>query len=332
MNEPKISVVVPAYNIEKYISDCLISIQNQTYKNIEVIVINDGSTDGTLDVIKNTIQDDDRFIIIDQKNTGVSVARKNGIEKSTGEYIGFIDGDDTIEPNMFQRLIYNALKYNADISHCGHIVVYPNKKIPFYGTGKLTEQDNFTGLKDLLDGAFIEPGLCNKLFNRKLFKNINYDELKDIKNNEDLLLNFYLFSESQKSVHEDFCPYHYIQRAGSASNSQINEHQLFDPLKVISIIAEKVSDNRELFKIAYSRKIRQYIRIITAEIKNNPELKNKCKITHREFIKMLKQILTSDFCSIKLKIMSVWVALSPFTYMFVHKLHNKIKYKQEDIL
>lgn len=327
MNEPKISIIVPAYNIEKYIKNCLISIKNQTYKNLEIIVINDGSSDNTLDVIYNTIQNDNRFVIIDQKNTGVSIARKNGIEKATGEYIGFIDGDDTIEPDMYERLIRNAAQHNADISHCGYLIVNPdNTTTPHYGTEKRIEQDKFCGLKDLLDGNFIEPGLCNKLFHRKLFNNINYVEFENIKNNEDLLLNFYLFSDSEKSFYEDFCPYHYIQRKGSASNSELNEHQLFDPLKVISIIAENIKTNNELFSIAYSRKIRQYIKISTAEIKNNPELKNKCRLTLKEFRKMFRQILTSDFCSVKLKIMALWVMVAPSTYKIIHRLHNRIKY------
>lgn len=327
MIDPKISIVVPAYNLESYIAECLISIQKQTYRNIEIIVVNDGSTDKTLDVIHNAIAGDSRCIVISQNNAGVSTARKNGIAKATGEYIGFVDGDDTIEPDMYEKLMYNMLQYKADISHCGHLVVYPdNTTREFYGTGKISEQDNLTGMKDLLDGTFVEPGLCNKLFNRNLFVDINYDELSSIRNNEDLLLNFYLFAKAKKSIYEDFCPYHYIQREGSASNSKINEHQLYDPLKVISIICDITKNNITLFNIAYSRKIRQLIRIITAETKHNGELRIKCKQTHSEFKKILKQILFSDFCSIQLKLMSIWVAFSPWTYNLIHKLHNKIKY------
>lgn len=327
MNNPKISVIVPAYNIEEYIKKCLISIQNQTYKNIEVIVVNDGSTDKTLDIINNTILNDNRFIVINQNNTGVSTARKNGIEKASGDYIGFVDGDDIIEPDMFEKLLFNLLKYDAEISHCGYKMIFPDGKTEYYyNTGKIIEQDNLNGVKDLLQGTFIEPGLCNKLFMRNLFTSINFEEISCIKNNEDLLLNFHLFSKAEKSVYEDFCPYQYIQRNDSASNAKLNEHQLFDPLKVISIITENVTENKELFSIAYSRKIRQYIRISTAEVKNNPALLLKCRQTHKEFKKMLKEILSSDFISTKLKIMSLWVAFSPYTYKFVHKIHNKIKY------
>ena len=327
MSEPKISIIVPAYNIEKYIEKCLFSIQNQTYKNIEVIVVNDGSTDGTLNVITDFIKNDDRFIVINQPNSGVATARKNGIEKASGDYIGFVDGDDTIEPHMYEILILNAEKYSADISHCGYMIVNGNTKTPHYGTEKLTEQDNFTGMKDLLEGAFIEPGLCNKLFRCELFAYINYNVFENIKNNEDLLLNYYLFADSEKSVYNDICPYNYIQREGSASNAGVNEHMLFDPLKVISIIENEVSENRELFSIAYSRKIRQYIKISTADIKDNPGLKTKCKQTLKEFRKMIGQILSSDCCSIKLKVLAIWAAFFPYTYKLVHRLHNKIKYK-----
>ena len=327
MSEPKISIIVPAYNIEKYIKKCLFSIQTQSYKNIEVIVVNDGSTDGTLKVINEFVKNDDRFIVIDQPNYGVATARKNGIEKATGDYIGFVDGDDTIEPFMYEILISNAKKYNADISHCGYMIVNGNTKTPHYGTEKLIEQDNFTGVKDLLEGQFIEPGLCNKLFRSELFAYINYNVFENIKNNEDLLLNYYLFADSEKSVYKDFCPYNYFQRKGSAANSGVNEHMLFDPLKVISVIENEVSENKDLFSIAYSRKIRQYIKISTAEIKDNPELKEKCKQTLKEFRKMIGQIIRSDCCSIKLKVLAIWAALMPYSYKLVHRLHNKIKYK-----
>ena len=327
MTEPKISIIVPAYNVENYIENCLISIRNQTYKNIEVLVVNDGSSDNTLDIILDFIKTDERFIVINQINSGVAIARKNGIKNATGDYIGFVDGDDTIEPNMYETLVSNAEKYNADISHCGYMIVTGTAKTPHYGTEKLIEQNNFTGIKDLLEGAFIEPGLCNKLFRCELFAYINYNVFENIKNNEDLLLNYYLFADSEKSVYKDFCPYNYIQREGSAANSGINEHFLFDPLKVIKIIEKEVSENKELYSIAYSRKIRQYIKISTAEIKDNPPLKAKCKQTLKEFRKMICKIIRSDCCPTKLKVLAIWAAFSPYTYKLVHRLHNKIKYK-----
>ena len=131
------------------------------------------------------------------------------------------------------------------------------------------------------------------------------------------------------SVYYDFCPYIYVYRADSASNSKLNEHQLFDPLIVITEICNCVKNNDELFSIAYSRKIRQYIRISTANVKENKKLKQKCRQTLSVFKKMITAVISSPFISKKLKIMALWAALSPYTYGLIHTIHNKIKYKQE---
>ena len=327
MNSPKISVIVPAYNIENYIKKCLVSILEQSYRNIEVIVVNDGSKDNTPGKIKEIAASDERVIVINQENAGVSAARQNGINASSGEYIGFVDGDDCIDPDMYEKLIADILKNDADIAHCGYKKIFTGKPTEYYyNTEKRITQNNTQGLRDLLTGEFVEPGLCNKLYKRSLFDKIDFDKINDIKNNEDLLLNFYLFSNSQKSVYYDFCPYNYVYRADSASNAKVNEHQLFDPLKVITEICDCLKNNDELFGIAYSRKIRQYIRISTASVKDNKELKQKCRQTLSVFRKMIKEVISSAFISKKLKIMSIWAAFSPCTYALVHTMHNKIKY------
>ena len=124
-----ISIIVPAYNIEKYIGRCLDSILNQTYKNIEVIVVNDGSSDSTGSIIDDYSRKDDRVKPFHKENGGVSSARILGVNHAIGDYIGFVDGDDYVEPEMFEHLLNNALKYNADISHCGYQMVFPNGRI-----------------------------------------------------------------------------------------------------------------------------------------------------------------------------------------------------------
>lgn len=215
MNENSlISVIVPAYNVEKWLSRCLDSILNQTYKNIEIVVIDDGSKDNTKSLIDEYSHKYKNIISVYQENQGVSYARVNGIKKANGEWIGFIDSDDEIELDMYEMLLKNALRYQADISHCGYQMVFENKINYFYNTGHIVIQDNLTGLKDLLEGKFIEPGLCNKLFHKKLFKDLLDNDVMDlsIKINEDLLRNYYLFKESHLSVFEDQCKYTYINK------------------------------------------------------------------------------------------------------------------------
>lgn len=233
-----ISVIVPVYNLENYIVRTLDSILSQTYKNIEVIVVDDGSTDSSAKIIDDYADlYRDVIKILHIKNSGVSVARMKGVLAAKGDWIGFTDGDDVIEPDMYERLFDNAQKYNADISHCGYQMVFSNGRINyFHNTDKIRIQDKDTGIKDLLDGSIVEPGLCNKLYKSSLFSDF-FDKVDlNIKINEDLLWNYYLFLKSKKSVFEDFCPYHYIVRMTSASRQKLNKNLIFYPIKVLSLI------------------------------------------------------------------------------------------------
>lgn len=233
-----ISIIVPAYNVGNFIRETIESILNQTYNKIEIICINDGSTDNTLQVLKFLAASDSKIKVYSKKNEGVTKARQFGVEQAKGEYIGFVDADDKIEPNMFEVLYNNAQKYNADISHCGHDIVWlDGRKDFFYNTGRLVHQGKVSGIKALLSGSF-EPGLWNKLYKRTLLYNLFHSEIMDcsIKINEDLLMNYYLFKDANSTVLEDVCLYHYIKREGSASSSGWNKDLVWDPIKVRQII------------------------------------------------------------------------------------------------
>ena len=115
IKKPKISIIIPAYNVEKYIGECLLSIIKQTFKELEIIIINDGSTDRTEEIIK-LFKKDKRIVIINQKNKKQGGARNTGLKIAKGEYIGFIDSDDWIEHNYYEELYKAILKYNADIA------------------------------------------------------------------------------------------------------------------------------------------------------------------------------------------------------------------------
>lgn len=244
-----ISVIVPTYNVESTIIRTLDSILAQTYSEIEVIVVDDGSTDRTGEVIDDYAAQHGRIVSIHTENYGVTAARLTGIARASGEWIGFVDGDDEIEPDMYERLFNNAQKYNAQISHCGYQMQFSDGRIHyFYNTGLLVKQDKTTALRELLSGSRIEPGLCNKLFHKNLFHSLPHGENVDtsIKINEDMLMNFYLFSAAETTVFEDWCPYHYIVREGSASRSKLNENKIYDPIKVKRTILFAVEDELKI--------------------------------------------------------------------------------------
>lgn len=315
-----ISVVVPAYNIEKYIERCIKSILSQTYSNIEIIIVDDGSTDDTACIIDEYALKDPRITPIHKKNGGVSSARTEGINRATGEWIGFVDGDDVIEENMYEKLINNAKKYNADISHCGYQMIFPDGHIDYYYNTKCIEvQDNTKALEELLSGRKIDPGLCNKLFKKSLFNDsIDYESLNKIKINEDLLLNYYLFKNSNLAIYEDFCPYHYILRKGSAAVSK-NIHHCIDPLFVITTIKEELSNNLELYPTIYSRYLYQLI---------NTSTQKEFDLEKKKALNLLRNEIKNgniNLCkSTKLKLMVIAVAYTLPLYRVVRKIYDMV--------
>lgn len=236
-----ISVVVPVYNVAEDLPRCLDSILAQSYLNIELIAVDDGSSDESGTILDKYAQLHPNIHVIHQENDGVTSARLRGAAEASGEWIGFVDGDDEIEPDMYERLLRNALEYGAEISHCGYQMCFPDGRVNyFHNTGILEKQDKATALRELLSGDKIEPGLCNKLFHKSLFDGLVMP--LDIRINEDLLMNFYLFSQVKQTVFDDWCPYHYIVRSTSASRAALNDHRIYDPIRVKEIILESTSD------------------------------------------------------------------------------------------
>lgn len=322
----KISIIVPAYNIADYIENTIQSICKQTYSNLEIIIVDDGSEDDTPKVIDELSERDERIKVIHKENGGVSSARFCGITFATGTWIGFVDGDDYIEPQMYEVLMDNAKHYQADISHCGYQMVFPSRVDKYYGTGRIVEQDNQSGIKDLIEGNFIEPGLCNKLFHVNLFEDLRKPGIFDmtIKINEDLLMNYYLFRKSKKSVFIDECYYHYILRKGSAATSRINENKLKDPLKVLKIIQRETMEQTEIKYAVNRRIIWRLIAVSTMPLNRQRQLiKTYRHQARKELRNMRLQILREPYDK-KTKIISIWVGFWPMSYMWIYAMYAKI--------
>ncbi len=284
----RVSVIVPVYRVEAYLCRCLDSILAQTYTDLEVILVDDGSPDGCPAICDDYARRDPRVRVIHQANGGVTRARFAGIRAATGDWIGFVDGDDYIESDMYRQLMDNARKYNVDISHCGYRMVFPNREDYYYNSGQLREQDRTGGLKDLLEGSQVEPGLCNKLYRRSLIQPLLDSGLEEmgIRINEDLLMNYYLFSAAERSVFEDVCPYHYIVRTGSAANTRNRECHVTDPIRVGSILCKETEGNAVLQPYAMRLYARRLISGVTQ--KSFPELAKNAK---RELRKLNKRLL-----------------------------------------
>ena len=318
MDEKLVSVIIPAYNIEDYIGRCLDSIISQTYKNLEIIVVDDGSRDHTGEILDNYAKKDRRIKVIHKENGGVSSARNKGIEVAEGDYIGFIDGDDFIEPEMYKILVDLLEEENADIAHCGYQMVFPDRVDYYHNTGKKKIQTTEEGLKDLLSGEIIEPGLVNKLYKKELIKNCRLDET--VKINEDLLMNYQLFKLSQKSVYYDITPYSYMIRSSSATgaNSLITKRE--DSLRVLNQIKDDCINNN-LLPTIYKR----YIYLLMAICRDDLKDRLYMEYQKKQRKKLKKELKTDIFKSCipkKLKYMSLFSCYLPHIMKIIYKMYD----------
>ena len=318
MDEKLVSVIIPAYNIEDYIGRCLDSIISQTYKNLEIIVVDDGSRDHTGEILDNYAKKDRRIKVIHKENGGVSSARNKGIEAAEGDYIGFIDGDDLIESEMYKTLVDLLEEENADIAHCGYQMVFPDRVDYYYNTGKKKIQTTEEGLKDLLSGEMIEPGLVNKLYKKELIKNCRLDET--VKINEDLLMNYQLFKLSQKSVYYDITPYSYMIRSSSATgaNSLIKKRE--DALRVLNQIKDDCINNN-LLSIIYKRYIYLLMAICRDDLKDRSYIEYQKK-QRKQLKKELKTDIFKSCIPKKLKYMSLFSCYLPHIMKVIYKMYD----------
>jgi len=316
----KISVIIPVYNTENYIKRCIDSVCSQTYGNIEIIAVDDGSTDNSGAVLDELAEKDRRIVVIHKENGGVSSARAEGVYAATGDYIGFVDGDDTIDPDMYEILLKNLLDSNADISHCGFRMIVGERTDYYYNTDKYIVCSGEDAAVMLTEGSLIEPALVTKLFKSELIKKACRNKVLDgISYLEDLLLNYITFSESHITVFQDVCKYNYIVRANSASTSGFNPKKFEDPVYVFKYIMDSNKKGSRLYEKAFSRYIGFLINYSVT--KGSSEYKSKAKYLLRSTV---PEIMASSFVSKKTKIMAIGTVFFHPLYVLVRRIYEKI--------
>lgn len=216
----KISAIIPTYNAERYIEKCVDSISNQTYKNIEIIIVNDGSTDNTLSVCKKLKKEYQNIVILDKINGGPNSAREYGLKNATGYYISFIDSDDYIDEEFYQKLVEAIEKDEADIAECGYKLVDEKYKIISSTIFcKNVIKSNYECVESYIKKINTTNFLCNKLFKKNLFNNVEFVKLFA---SEDSCTLLQLFSNSNKKVTIQECLYNYVQTNESLCRKEYN--------------------------------------------------------------------------------------------------------------
>jgi len=252
MDKSKISIIVPVYNTEEYLPKCLDNIIGQTYKNLEIILVNDGSTDNSLLIINEYAAKDSRIIVIDIDNGGLGRARNKGLDICTGDYIMFCDSDDWYDLDICENLI-NAIKLNDyDFAMCGIREINSKGKI----IKKYFEFDNNLEVSrnELLNRYFTDHKLIssavNKIYNKKLFINLRYPERMYY---EDRYLSVDLFLYIERVIFTGKVMYNYYRRKGSISHNSFSNadidyvNVLVRDKEILGYISEENKNNSKYY-------------------------------------------------------------------------------------
>lgn len=239
-----ISIIVPIYNVEKYLSRCIDSILRQSYRDLELILVDDGSLDGCGVICDAYAKKDSRIIVIHQKNSGVSAARNAGLACAKGKFIGFIDPDDYIAPDMYQEMIEAMETTDAELVICGYNYVDEEGKIderrryPLAASESLTQEELMKRFSDMPPS--IRLGVCNKLFKKNLLHDLKF--MEGLHSSEDVLfLTEYACMINQASiVHKPL--YFNTVRKGSATHGGLSINSLADSFAVHDKMYKTVVD------------------------------------------------------------------------------------------
>lgn len=296
MKDIKVSICVPVYNMEKYLTDCVESLVNQTLKDIEIIFVNDGSKDYSLDILEQYKQKYPEIIkIITQENTGLGGARNTGIKNAIGEYVGFVDADDFVEPDMYEKLYNMAKNEEADMVICDY---------NFYPNNYIKKKKWFNEYKGKIDGEFLNRNTqpWNKIVSNKLIKDNNFEFFQ--KNGDGVFI--YLMLCAKKIVTTNEKLYNY--RVGHTSMSTDYKLENFiisiDSCKKQIELLNKTKYKEELKEYFDFRMIYVLIQVIAvAAKKQNKEIfkkyTNELKKYNYKKNKYVKKILKKEFKPIK---------------------------------
>lgn len=286
-----ISVIIPVYKVEEYLDICVESVRNQTYTNLEIILVDDGSPDGCPQMCDKWASKDMRIKVIHKTNGGLSDARNAGIDVATGDYISFVDSDDYIAPEMLQKLYEGIIHHKSDIEAC-KIYNLQNDIITEYdveGNIIKDKEEKLTGLQYLkyYIGGYIENASWNKLYKKECFETIRF---KKGRNNEDFLMFYEMCQNIQTIGFVDYFGYYYRQRAGSIVHDP-NKFLYYDIIKNIEEIKEDIYLRNLNLKEDIDRKeIQERIVFLKAVL-----TRHKCTDNFNEFLKNYFFLLSTPF-------------------------------------
>ena len=323
----KVSLIVAIYNVEKYLRECIDSLVNQTYKNLEIILVDDGAKDSCPEICDEYKKQDSRIVVIHKPNGGLVSARKAGIKIATGDYVLNVDGDDFIEPDMIEQMLKKAIENDADVVISGYKSHSEKQVIKL---GNYAESGIYTGeklnelkCKLFYSGNFYEgqviPAVWNKLMKHSLLLLLQLSVPEKIKMGEDIAVTFPAITKSNCVVIDnEFCPYHYrlVENSMSRKNDEIyfervailfsyldsifTEVKTIKSLKYYKLFMLYVGCNSFLFSKGVTGLLSQNFKL--AKIMGKLDLKEMVSDINystfsREQICFINSLKRKDFCS-----------------------------------
>ena len=315
INSPLISVIIAVYNPGKYLRPCLDSIVNQTYKNLEIILVDDGSTDESLAVCKEYAEKDNRVIVHHKENSGVSATRNKGIELSHGDYYSFIDSDDFIELDTYEYLLNLITEHKVDVVTFEHYITYPNRETTHsIDNAKYGLYDNRGAMKLLVDHY---PFACNKLFSRKMINGLRFNE--EIARGEDGLFTRQAFAKADSAWFDKRPLYHYIQSEESAVRGKFRKSQL-TAIKLIDIYDSFFMDKYPDLHSTVMCQLLNLLTMLYVDMRSDDcDYKSEQKEVVKEFRKIYSKTKLSNL-ETKHKFLLRVFRISPTVFYLIKKL------------
>lgn len=302
MNEEKVSVIVPIYKVEKYIDACVKSIMAQTYENLEILLVDDGSPDSCPEMCEELGKLDNRIVVIHKKNGGLSDARNAGIEAASGSYYTFVDGDDTIEPNAIEEMMKAAKSQNAKIVMMKMRNVYEGEPLeraalPSQGSAELIKNEDYLiGICTYKRSC----SFCDKLFAKEVLKGYRFSVGKT---NEDLLLLGTILIENDYDIYAiDYAGYNYLQRNQSITKSGFGKSvkdTIYNCHELEELAREKKNSVYVYFRILSLYQARTFLIFMP---KRYVKEKNEDYLFAMNKIKQNKKLIGKGFFSFKDKL------------------------------
>lgn len=288
MSFPKLSIIIPIYNSEKYLDECINSILSQEFQDFELILVDDGSSDRSPLICDKYSKQDTRISVIHTKNGGVSKARNHGIERSTGIYIAFVDADDMVNPRMYSTLYNKAIQTNSDLILCGYKEIASSYSKDIKYNLPLEKMNRDHVIQQLLYSDFIGNNIinspCNKLYKRDIIIK-SHLRFTDRRRGEDWLFNIQYIELCSSAIYIDECLYHYRRNKTSAMSKCFPEQYdlWLENRNVRRVIAQKYSFSVD-WKMINNKWIPDVITYVSNLLKKGETQKAKIILSHKELV------------------------------------------------